>query len=275
MNDEVIKEFRENGGRVGGMFEGAPLVLLTTTGARSGRPHTTPAVYARDGERVLVFASNAGGPKHPAWFHNLRADARVLLEIGAPDGSVERYTATATVTEGEERDRLWREQCERDLAFIAYEQGTDRVIPVVALSRTDMADPARQRAMAGHLVRVHDQLRGELAAVREGLTASAPTLEGQLGRHCLTMCGALRSHHTAEDTVFDQLEAEFPSLGPDLDRLRREHLAVARAVGELEELLRRGGEPGRLRADVDRLTAELEAHFAYEESVLLPALGGV
>ncbi|WP_455713175.1 nitroreductase/quinone reductase family protein [Streptomyces zaomyceticus] len=116
-NQRVIEEFRANGGRVGGMFEGAALLLLTTTGARSGRAHTTPAVYVRDGARLLVFASNAGGPKHPAWFHNLRADPHVTVELGTPEGAVERFAATSVVTEGEERDRLYAEQTARDPAW--------------------------------------------------------------------------------------------------------------------------------------------------------------
>jgi deazaflavin-dependent oxidoreductase (nitroreductase family) len=71
------------------MFEGAPLVLLSTTGARTGRPHTNPAAYLRDGERILVFVSNAGGPKNPDWSHNLLADPWVTIEIGTGDGGVE------------------------------------------------------------------------------------------------------------------------------------------------------------------------------------------
>ncbi|MFD7321768.1 nitroreductase/quinone reductase family protein [Streptomyces sp. NPDC059875] len=272
-NQQVIEEFRANGGKVGGMFEGASLLLLTTTGARSGRPHTNPAVYVRDGARLLIFASNAGGPKHPAWFHNLRADAHVTVERGTPDGTVERFSATAEVVEGAERDRLFGEQCDRDPAFAAYQAGTERVIPVVALHRIDLTDPARHRAMADQLVRVHDELRTELTAVREGLT-SVPALGSRLARHCLTFCSALHAHHHNEDSVFDQLAGQFPNLGPALDRIRRDHQVVARTVEELEDLVRGGGAAGTLRADVDRLAAHLEEHFAYEEAHLLPALRG-
>ncbi|MER7539450.1 nitroreductase/quinone reductase family protein [Streptomyces sp. NPDC097704] len=268
----VIEEFRANGGRVGGMFEGASLLLLTTTGARSGRPHTHPVVYVRDGARLLVFASNAGGPGHPAWFHNLRADARVTVELGAPEGTVERFAARAVVTEGEERDRLYAEQCDRDPAFTAYQAGTDRVIPVVALHRVDLTDPARHRAIAAHLVEVHDELRAELAALREGLDSPAPTFGGRLARHCLGFCGALGAHHHNEDGVFDLLERQFPELAGSLDRMRREHEAVARAIGELEALLTSDAAPATLRTEVERLATNLEEHFAYEESQLLPTL---
>ncbi|MFB6626155.1 nitroreductase/quinone reductase family protein [Streptomyces sp. NPDC056374] len=294
-NRQVIEEFRANGGRVGGMFEGAALLLLTTTGARSGRAHTNPAVYVRDGARLLVFASNAGGPKHPAWFHNLSADPYVTVELGTPEGTVERFGATAVVTEGEERDRLYAEQAERDPGFAAYQAATDRLIPVVALHRVDLGDPARHRAIADHLVKVHAELRAELTALREGLGSAAadaagpagpadaattadtvvrgtPTLGGQLARHCLTFCGALHAHHHNEDSAFDLLEREFPELSDSLDRMREEHKVVARTVEELEALLTSGAAPAALRAEVDRLATRLEEHFAYEEAQLVPAL---
>ncbi|WP_024757132.1 nitroreductase/quinone reductase family protein [Streptomyces exfoliatus] len=297
-NQQVIEEFRANGGRVGGMFEGAALLLLTTTGARSGRAHTNPAVYVRDGARLLVFASNAGGPKHPAWFHNLSADPYVTVELGTPEGTVERFGATAVVTEGEERDRLYAEQAGRDPGFAAYQAATDRIIPVVALHRVDFTDPARHRAIADHLVTVHAELRAELAALREGLdsaTAGAagtadvagaagttgvagsagretPPLGRQLARHCLTFCSALHAHHHNEDGAFDLLEHEFPELSDSLARMREEHKVVARTVEELEELLASGAEPATLRAEVERLATRLEEHFAYEEEQLVPAL---
>ncbi|WP_328946512.1 nitroreductase/quinone reductase family protein [Streptomyces sp. NBC_00250] len=282
-NRQVIEEFRANGGRVGGMFEGAALLLLTTTGARSGRPHTNPAVFVRDGARLLVYASNAGGPKHPAWFHNLRADPHVTVELGTPEGTVERFAATAVVTEGEERDRLYAEQATRDPGFAAYQAGTDRTIPVVALHRVDLTDPARHHAIADHLVKVHAELRAELAALREGLdsttpdeavgaAADAPELGRQLARHCLTFCGALHAHHHNEDSVFDLLERQFPELSDSLARMREEHKAVARTVEELEALLTSGASPATLRAEVDRLATRLEEHFTYEEAQLLPAL---
>ncbi|MEU2238475.1 nitroreductase/quinone reductase family protein [Streptomyces sp. NPDC018338] len=291
-NQQVIEEFRANGGRVGGMFEGAALLLLTTTGARSGRAHTNPAVYVRDGARLLVFASNAGGPKHPAWFHNLSADPYVTVELGTPEGTVERFGATAVVTEGEERDRLYAEQADRDPGFAAYQAATDRIIPVVALHRVDFADPARHRAIADHLVTVHAELRAELAALREGLGSAkaetvgvagaeategvagreTPTLGRQLARHCLTFCGALHAHHHNEDGAFDLLEHEFPELSESLDRMREEHKVVARTVEELEALLASGAEPAILRAEVERLATRLEEHFTYEEEQLVPAL---
>ncbi|MGW1996587.1 nitroreductase/quinone reductase family protein [Embleya sp. NPDC001921] len=140
-NAHVIAEFRANGGHVGGMFEGAPLVLLTTVGARTGRPHTNPVVRASDGDRILIFASNAGGPRNPAWYHNLLAQSQVTVEVGvdgdAEGAVVETYVAEATPLVGAERDRLFAAQCDRDPAFAAYQAGTPRVIPVVALRRIE------------------------------------------------------------------------------------------------------------------------------------------
>ncbi|MGW5688609.1 nitroreductase/quinone reductase family protein [Nonomuraea sp. NPDC003754] len=131
-NQQVIEEFRANGGTVGGMFEGAPLVLLTTVGARSGAVKTNPAVYLRDGERILVFGSNAGQDRHPAWYHNLLANPDVVVELGS-----ERFAARAVPLAGEERDRMYERQAAIDPAFAAYQANTSRVIPVVALHRLD------------------------------------------------------------------------------------------------------------------------------------------
>jgi deazaflavin-dependent oxidoreductase (nitroreductase family) len=129
-NSGIIEEFRASGGKVGGQFEGAPLLLLTTTGAKSGKKHTTPVMYLEDGDRVLVFASMAGAPTNPAWYHNLRANPEATVEVGA-----DTYRVAAEVVEGEERDRLYAKQAAAYPGFAEYEAKTDRVIPVVALER--------------------------------------------------------------------------------------------------------------------------------------------
>ncbi len=129
-NRAIIDEFRANGGRVGGHWEGRDLLLLTTVGRKSGREHTTPMVFTRVGDRLLVYASKGGAPTHPDWYLNLLADPRVTLEVGT-----DRYRAIATPLEGEERDREFAAQVARNPAFGDYERGTDRVIPVVALAR--------------------------------------------------------------------------------------------------------------------------------------------
>jgi deazaflavin-dependent oxidoreductase (nitroreductase family) len=129
-NAGIIEEFRANAGRVGGSWEGRDLLLLTTTGRKSGRAHTTPMVFTRDGDRLLVYASKAGAPAHPDWYLNLVADPRVVVEAG-PD----RYDAIATPLEGAERDEQFAAQAARVPAFGEYQQKTSRVIPVVALVR--------------------------------------------------------------------------------------------------------------------------------------------
>jgi deazaflavin-dependent oxidoreductase (nitroreductase family) len=130
-NTKIIEEFRANAGRLGGDWEGRDLLILTTTGRKSGRPHTVPMVFTRDGERLLVYASKAGAPTHPDWYLNLVADSHVVVEAGQ-----DRYDAIATPLEGEERDREFAAQAARVPVFADYAKKTDRVIPVVALTRT-------------------------------------------------------------------------------------------------------------------------------------------
>lgn len=106
------------------------MLLLTTIGAKSGRPRTSPMMYLPDGDRLVVFASNNGRDTHPSWYHNLRANPSATVEVGT-----ERYTVTATEITGEEHDRLYGIQETRHPGFADYRAKTDRVIPVVALTR--------------------------------------------------------------------------------------------------------------------------------------------
>lgn len=129
-NSAIIAEFRANGGRVGGQFDGAPVLLLTTRGGKSGRPHTAPVMYLADGDRLVVFASKAGGPTNPDWYHNLVAHADVTVEVGT-----ETFPATALVIRGSERDELYARQAERYPGFAEYQRMTTRQIPVIALRR--------------------------------------------------------------------------------------------------------------------------------------------
>jgi deazaflavin-dependent oxidoreductase (nitroreductase family) len=128
-NRKVIDEFRANEGKVGGPFEGAPVLLLTSTGAKSGEPRTTPVVYQRDGDRMVIFASKGGAPNNPAWYHNLRANPTATVEVGNDEVEVE-----AIVTGGDERERLFSKQKELMPQFAEYEHKTTRQIPVVALA---------------------------------------------------------------------------------------------------------------------------------------------
>jgi deazaflavin-dependent oxidoreductase (nitroreductase family) len=129
-NTKIIEEFRANAGKVGGAFQGAPMLLLTSKGAKSGTPHITPLVYLRDGERIVVFASMGGAPKHPQWYRNIVANPEVEVEVGA-----ERYAAKAVVTAGRERDDLFAKQVALIPTFGQYQERTTRVIPVVVLER--------------------------------------------------------------------------------------------------------------------------------------------
>ena len=131
-NKQVITEFRANGGKVGGQMENMPVILLTMTGAKSGRTITKPLVYTTDGERIVVIASFAGAPHHPGWYHNLVANPEVTLEIGT-----ERFRARAEVTSGEERQRLFDAQAAQMPIFHDYQKKTSRQIPVVVFNRID------------------------------------------------------------------------------------------------------------------------------------------
>ena len=129
-NSGIIEEFRASGGKVGGNFEGAPLLLLTTTGAKTGASRVNPMMYLQDGGRLYVFASKAGAPTNPDWYHNLVAHPRATVEVGE-----ERFEVTATVLAGQERDEIYRRQAALYPGFAEYEAKTSRTIPVVALER--------------------------------------------------------------------------------------------------------------------------------------------
>jgi deazaflavin-dependent oxidoreductase (nitroreductase family) len=129
-NRQTIEAFRANGGKVGGMWEGRPLLLITTTGAKSGQRRTNPVMYLADGDRLLVFASKGGAPSNPDWYHNLVAHPEVTVEVGT-----ETYEATTTPLTGEERDRLFAKQAGLYPQFGEYQARTTRKIPVIALER--------------------------------------------------------------------------------------------------------------------------------------------
>jgi deazaflavin-dependent oxidoreductase (nitroreductase family) len=131
LNQEQIDQFRVNHGTiVEGLFKGAPVLLLTTTGARSGKARVTPLTYTRDGNRYVVLASKLGAPEHPAWYHNLVANPIVTVEVGP-----ERFQARASVAQGSERDRLFDAHTTIMPNFAEYQRHTTRVIPVVILDR--------------------------------------------------------------------------------------------------------------------------------------------
>ena len=128
INRRVIEQFRA-GGEIEGMHRDR-LLLLTTAGVRTGRPHTTPMMFHRDGDRLLVIASNAGAPRHPDWYRNLTANPRVTVEVGD-----ETYEATATTVGGAERERLWAMLTQAYPFLAEHETKAGRTIPVVELRR--------------------------------------------------------------------------------------------------------------------------------------------
>jgi deazaflavin-dependent oxidoreductase (nitroreductase family) len=129
-NDKVIAEFRANEGRVGGQFEGAPLLLLHSTGAKSGRERVSPMMYQAVGDDFAVFASKGGADTNPHWFYNVKAHPEARIEVGT-----ETLDVSARVLDAKEREPIWEEQKARYPGFADYETKTDRVIPVVMLIR--------------------------------------------------------------------------------------------------------------------------------------------
>jgi deazaflavin-dependent oxidoreductase (nitroreductase family) len=130
-NRNLIDHFRANAGEIKeGMFKGAPIMLLTTKGAKSGTTYTTPLAYTRDGDRIVIIASKGGAPTNPAWFHNLVANPIVTVEVGS-----DKYEARAVVAEDGERDRLFDAQASLMPNFAEYQKNTTRRIPVVVLER--------------------------------------------------------------------------------------------------------------------------------------------
>ena len=129
-NQQIIKEFRANGGKVGGPFEGATMLLLTTTGAKSGQPRISPLVYTTDGDHMIIIASKGGAPTNPDWFYTLVANPVVTAERGT-----ETFHARATVPEAAERDRLFNQMAAQRPGFAEYQRNTTRKIPVVVLEK--------------------------------------------------------------------------------------------------------------------------------------------
>jgi deazaflavin-dependent oxidoreductase (nitroreductase family) len=127
-NSQIIEEFRANAGKVGGQFEGAPLLLLHSTGAKTGQARVNPIMYLADGDNLVVFASKAGAPTSPDWYHNLVANPRASVEI--EDRTV---NVVARVADAETRERLWTQQKSLYPGFADYEAKTTREIPVVVL----------------------------------------------------------------------------------------------------------------------------------------------
>jgi deazaflavin-dependent oxidoreductase (nitroreductase family) len=132
-NNQVIDEFRSNEGKVGGMFENQPLLLLHHKGGKSGTERVNPLAYQQiDDKTLAVFASKGGAPTNPDWYHNVKTNPHAKVEIGT-----QSFEVNARVAEGEERKRIWERQKQLSPGFAEYEEKTDRQIPVVVLERAD------------------------------------------------------------------------------------------------------------------------------------------
>ena len=128
-NQTIIDEFRANDGKVGGRFEGKTLLLLHTTGAKTGKKHVNPVAYVRDGEKYVVIASKGGAPDNPDWYYNIVAHPHLKVEVGT-----ETFDVEAQVTEEPERTRLYNKMADMMDSFNDYRRKTDRVIPVFELT---------------------------------------------------------------------------------------------------------------------------------------------
>jgi deazaflavin-dependent oxidoreductase (nitroreductase family) len=131
-NQKIIEEFRANDGKVGGHFENMTLVLLQTTGAKSGLPRLNPTAYTEDRDRLIIIASKGGADTHPDWYYNVVANQNVTIEVGT-----EKYDAVATVEEEPERTRLYDQMVAQYPGFEEYRQKTSRIIPVITLKRKE------------------------------------------------------------------------------------------------------------------------------------------
>lgn len=129
-NKTIMDEFRANAGKVGGMFAGAPMLLLHSTGAKSGKQYTHPLVYLADGDRWIIIASKAGAPTNPDWYYNLLKHKTAEIEV-----DTDKIKVNVEVVTGAERDRLFNKQASIMPPFAEYQQKTSRVIPVLALTR--------------------------------------------------------------------------------------------------------------------------------------------
>src|SRR5579859_1995352 len=133
VNSDVVTQFRSDNGKISsGMFKGARLLLLTTTGAKSGKERINPLAFTRDGDNFVVIASKGGSPTHPDWYHNVLANPEVGVEVATASG-VDQFAAHARIAQGDERQRLYDAQAAVMPNFAEYQKKTARAIPVVVL----------------------------------------------------------------------------------------------------------------------------------------------
>lgn len=285
-----IEEFRANGGKVDGPFEGADPLLLTTTGARSGKESTTVLGHVRHGDSLLVVGSDLGAPAHPAWYHDLLAHPVVRVELGT-----RTFQALAVPAQGARRDELFAHVVRAAPGYGDHQARTSRPLPVVVLERAEpdgWEGPHEVESLADKVMEVHTWLRGQLRQVKaeadahfraraahRGPGEPPPASLGlQIRQRCLAFCQALEFHHAGEDAhLFPGIARYHPHLTDTFARLTDEHRTVARIQDELVALLADIGikDSERFHAELDRMSRELNAHLDYEEEQIVPLLAEV
>ncbi|MEV1021242.1 nitroreductase/quinone reductase family protein [Streptomyces sp. NPDC050264] len=256
------------------------LLRLTTTGARSGRPHTVPLGYVQYAGELLVVASHLGADRHPGWYHNLLARPVVTVTLGA-----DTFQAVAVPAQGARRDELFAAVVRAAPGYADHQARTARTLPVVVLDRPETDAPQTVTTLAGKLLQVHVSLRGRLRHVRDeteahfaASAAAGPGLGLQIRQHCLAFCQSLAFHHESEDGhLFPGIARWHPELADVFERLRAEHVEVGRIQDALVALLDdvATADPEVFRAELEDMTKRLTAHLDYEEEHLLPVLADV
>jgi deazaflavin-dependent oxidoreductase (nitroreductase family) len=263
-NQQAVQEFRDNRGALGGPFREARVVLLTTTDPDSAESAVRPVDFHHDDQgRLLLLAAPAEDGTPPEWYRHVVAGPQVRVETGTAV-----IEAEAEVLTGQEHAAAYRRMAEVTPALVPA--------PIVALrprSRSRMA----AASWGDELKAVHDGIRRELALFRRELAASGPGLAAQLRINCLTACGMVHHHHLSEDDeVFPLIERRRPEIAAVMARLRTQHREMAVLLEKLRAAVSgpvAGSETAL--AELDRLTAALEAHLDDEEEQLIPVLDAV
>lgn len=181
INDALVEEFRANDGVVTGPTGNSQVVVLTTTGSKTGRPHVTPLAYSLDGDRVVLIASKGGGPTNPSWYYNLLADPLVTVEL--PGGA---HLAMARAAEGDERDRLYAAMAAQIPTFAEYEKIAPRRIPVVVLERATATDMPGEGTIRPAVAAAHERLASVVATLTDDDVRAPSRLPGWSRGHVLT-----------------------------------------------------------------------------------------
>lgn len=265
---QIIDEFRTHRGRVTGVLENKRILLLTTVDRETGGPRTAALEFLLDGtRRTLVVAVPDGTGPLPQWYEDVLADPRVTVENGA--FTIE---ARAVPLPDGERDAVVDRAAALDPGLAGERSAATAPLPVVALN--PVSGRPSGVTWSDNLKLIHDAFRREMSVIRSEAARSGTRLGAQLRINCLTLCGGLDHHHRSEDAqMFPVVDEHHPELADAVRRLREEHAAMAKLLEELQRVIGSDdADRAAVRAEVDRLTAAVEAHLDYEEEQLLPIL---